>query len=185
MENADDRDALAARLFALEDEAQALRARVARAELGNTGTSGWLAVRVGETLACFGLDVVDEVVPVARLTPLPGAPAWVPGLLDRAGALLPVVDVLARVEGRARELVLTDRIVLVRVGTRRLGLLVQEVLGLRDEATGALQPVPAHAPHGPWVTGVVPLDLGHAALLSAALLLYASDVPAGAGEVPR
>lgn len=185
MKDVDPTGELVARLVSLEAEARALRAQVARAEAaGRVAGSGWLAVRVGDTLACLGLDVVDEVVPVARLSPLPDAPPWVAGLLDRAGELLPVVDVLARVERRAREVALSDRIVLAHAGDRRLGLLVQDVLGLREAGADALQEAPAHVPHAPYVTGVVPLDLGHAALLSPALLLYTSDVPAG-GETPR
>jgi len=185
VEDTDEPGPLVTRLVALETEARALRAQLARLEAaGAAAHGGWLALRVGDLLACLSLDLVDEVVPVARLSPLPEAPAWVPGLLDRAGELLPVVDVLARIERRARDAALTDRIVIARAGARRLGLLVQDVLGLREGAAGALEAVPANAPHAPYVGGVVPLDLGHAALLSPALLLYTSDVPAGAGETP-
>jgi chemotaxis signal transduction protein len=166
------------KLGALEREARALRAQVVAIEapLG-TVALGVLAVRVGETTVCFPLEAVDEVVPVAAVSPLTGAPPWVPGLLDRAGALLPVIDVLARLEGRARQPELDEKIVLARAEGRRVGLLVQELLGLRKIPAGALNAAPAHAEFAPFLTGLVPLEDGPAPLLSPALLLYVSSVP--------
>jgi chemotaxis-related protein WspB len=166
------------RLGALEREARSLRGQVVALEAPQAHVElGVLAVRVGEATVCLPLEAVDEVVPVAALSALTGAPPWVPGLLDRAGALIPVIDVLARLEGQAREPGLEEKIVLTRADGRRLGLLVQELLGLRKIPAGALSAAPAHAPFAPFVTGLVPLESGHAPLLSPTLLLYVSRVP--------
>jgi chemotaxis signal transduction protein len=172
------------KLGALEREARALRAQVVAQEAPlSTVELGVLAVRVGGLTVCFALEAIDEVVPVAAVSPLTGAPPWVPGVLDRAGALIPVIDVLARLEGRAREPELDEKIILARAEGRRVGLVVQELLGLRKIPAGALNAAPAHAEFAPFLTGLVPLEDGHAPLLSPALLLYVSAVPP-AGNAP-
>lgn len=176
----DDRGRLVDRLDALERETQAVRAQVVSQEAPGAALElGVVLVRVGSATVCFPLEAVDEVVPMAELTPLPEAPPWVPGVLDRAGVLVPVVDLLARVERRARQAELDDRIVLARAEGRRVGFVVQELLGIRQVAAGALQPAPAHSDFARYLTGMLPLAEGHAPLLSPTLLLFVCDVPAG------
>ncbi|MDP1830107.1 MAG: chemotaxis protein CheW [Archangium sp.] len=173
-----DRTTLVERLDALEREAQSLRAQLVSEEAPATGLGlGVVQVRVGTTTACFPLAAVDEVVPMADLTPLPEAPPWIPGVLDRAGVLIPVVDLLARLQRVARQTELDDRIVLTRVEGRRVGFVVQELLGIRQVTGEALQPAPAHSDFARYVTGLVPLEDGHSPLLSPTLLLFVSQVP--------
>lgn len=51
-----------------------------------------LRFRIADRILAVDLRWVREVCPIVHLRPLPGAPAWLPGLLDYHGALLPVVD---------------------------------------------------------------------------------------------
>lgn len=179
-----ERQAVVARLDALEREARALRAQLAAQEAPLAGGAGLLLVRVGATLACFALEPLDEVVPMARLTALPEAPPWASGALDRAGVLIPVLDILARIERRSRPALLSDCIVLASAAGRRVGLVVQEVLGLRSLGAARIEPAPAGLDHGPYVTGVVSLEEGRAVVLSPGLLVDTSDLPAVAPAGP-
>jgi purine-binding chemotaxis protein CheW len=70
------------------------------------------------------LDVVERVVPAAALTPLPGAPAIVLGLLDLGGRIVPVVDIRARFRLPAREMGIDDRFIIATTARRTLGILV-------------------------------------------------------------
>jgi len=77
----------------------------------------------------FGLDVfqVHEILRYSEPTPMPKAPAFVEGVLDVRGALVPVVDLRKRFE--LHEVTYGDetRIILVDFQGERLGLVVDEV----------------------------------------------------------
>ena len=77
----------------------------------------------------FGLDVfqVHEILRYTEPTPMPKAPAFVEGVLDVRGALVPVVDLRKRFE--LHEVLYGDdtRIILVDFQGERLGLIVDEV----------------------------------------------------------
>jgi purine-binding chemotaxis protein CheW len=77
----------------------------------------------------FGLDVfaVHEILRWQAVTPVPRAPAFVEGVLDVRGAVVPVVDLRRRFE--VPDVAYTDetRIVLVDFSGERLGLVVDSV----------------------------------------------------------
>lgn len=61
---------------------------------------------------------VVEVVRAVAVTPLPGRPAIVRGVIDYRGTLVPVFDTRLRFEHPPREECLEDRFILVRAGAR-------------------------------------------------------------------
>jgi len=70
-------------------------------------------------------------------TPVPGAPPYVAGLVQSRGKLVPVVDLRARFGLEAVAPTIDRRVVVVQVGSRVAGLLVdsaREVLALDDAA---------------------------------------------------
>lgn len=91
----------------------------------------------------FGLDVfaVHEILRWEPVTPVPRAPAFVEGVLDVRGALVPVVDLRRRFEVRAADADEETRIVVVQFGQERLGLVVDTVTEvLRTPETSVLPP---------------------------------------------
>ncbi|QOC21180.1 purine-binding chemotaxis protein CheW [Wenzhouxiangella sp. AB-CW3] len=77
----------------------------------------------------YGLNVlqVQEILCGARITPVPGAPAFVLGLINLRGSIVTVVDARQRlglVPRPARE---TDWIIILDVQDQSVGLLVDEV----------------------------------------------------------
>jgi chemotaxis signal transduction protein len=58
----------------------------------NTNTQLLLIVRVGSQRYALPAAAVERILPMAALTPLPGAPRDVAGLLNLHGEILPVVD---------------------------------------------------------------------------------------------
>lgn len=70
---------------------------------------------------------VVEVLPLVSLRSLEKVPAYVAGLLDYRGQVLPVVDVTHMLKGRPSEAILSSRLVLVHYGERVLGLLAEKV----------------------------------------------------------
>ncbi len=87
---------------------------------------GW--ERFGLPLACV-LEVLDA--PAHQLRPLPGAPAWVAGVLSHQGHVRPVVRAAALVGGEDRwHPGAACQVLLAELGGERLGLLVDQVEGV-------------------------------------------------------
>jgi chemotaxis-related protein WspB len=100
-----------------------------------------LVFHIGRDPYALPLAAVLRVLPAARLKALPGAPHYVPGLLDLHGEPVPVID-LSRLAGSPPDAVRYDtRILLVDVvfggRVRRLGLKAERVTGVAS-VDGAL-----------------------------------------------
>src|SRR5260370_41698637 len=80
----------------------------------------------------FGLPVgqVSTVVPRATLTPLPGAPADLMGLLRLRGALCPVIDIRARLGLSVAVAHIGEGIRVMQTATLKVGLLVEAIEGV-------------------------------------------------------
>ena len=112
------------------------------------------------TLYALRLETVERVVPAANLTPLPGAPAVVLGLLDFEGRIVPVVDIRARFRLPVREMGVEDFIIIAKTSRKTLGILVDapgEVINVAeadiDRGTGVLL-------GSEYIEGVLRLDEG-------------------------
>ena len=92
--------------------------------------------RVGSTDYALPAADVLHLDTFDAATPVPGAPSYVAGLVQTRGKLVPVVDLRARFGLAPTERTIDSRIVVVRVGARVAGLLVdsaREVMQI-DEA---------------------------------------------------
>ncbi|WP_321857645.1 chemotaxis protein CheW [Burkholderia cenocepacia] len=81
----------------------------------------------------YALDAagIDEVLPLAVMKAVPGAPDWIAGLLMRGGQPVPVIDVPMLALGRRAQALRSTRLVMVRHraghadGERTIGLIVE------------------------------------------------------------
>ena len=87
----------------------------------------------GSTYGC-DIGMVREIIPWRRATRLPGAPAYVQGLVNLRGSIITVLDLGARLDP-AREHVRDatgGSIILVEHGPRTVGAAVDEVMDVRE-----------------------------------------------------
>lgn len=131
-----------------------------------------MVFHIGSERYALPLGTVLRVLPIARVKALPGAPAYVDGLLDLHGAPLPVLDV-SRLAGIPSDAVRYDtRILLVEIVAggvaRRLGLKVDRVTGVAT-ITGPLYDAGVVA--APWLGQVTPDAGGMLQLFDPARLL--------------
>jgi purine-binding chemotaxis protein CheW len=119
-------------------------------------------VRIGRESYAVDLKRIDEILPVPGLTPVPRAPKFLEGVVRLRGDVLPVVDARKRlqVESTAGDAVTpsgkprrTERMMVCRVGPRRIGVLVDAVMSVRRVLRTALRPAPLATPHVLGVTG--------------------------------
>ena len=114
---------------------QSLQGAGARREL--------IAFHVGEELFCVDIMSVREIRGWTPATPLPHTPPYVKGVINLRGAVLPIIDLAARLglpptaEPSARHV-----IVVVMIANRTVGLLVDAVSDIINLTDDQLQPTP-------------------------------------------
>jgi purine-binding chemotaxis protein CheW len=121
----------------------------------------------GRTCACE-LNAVREIIPHRKATRLPGAPAYVSGLINLRGSIVTVLDVARRLGG-ARVDGDHASIVLAESGGKVVGLAVDELRDVQRVARTGIEPPSADAAYDGLVVGVLQtageiailLDVGH------------------------
>jgi len=89
-----------------------------------------LIFRAGGHVYACPIDAVREVVPLEQITRLPGAPLFVSGLINVRGTIVTVID--AGLYLHSRTCRAPGSIMLIDIGTRLVGLLVDTVVDVRS-----------------------------------------------------
>lgn len=98
-------------------------------------SSAIVVVLLDASRYAFWLSVVERVIPIVAVTPLPKAPKVVLGIIDVRGKLVPVVDLRQRFGLPRREPELSAQLVIARTPRRRLAVLVDRVQGVDTAPT--------------------------------------------------
>lgn len=112
---------------------------------------GRLALRLGSWNLLFSMDNVAEIIPVPRITRVPGVKRWLLGITNLRGKVVSVSDLRDFLTGRPTTQLPGSQIVVVRAGGWDYGLLVDEIIGMRhfgsqqrlpslDEVDASLRP---------------------------------------------
>src|ERR1700683_5229790 len=89
--------------------------------------------RIGRETFGLPIAMVREIVRVPEITAVPNAPNFIEGVINLRGRIIPVVDLRKRFGDKFPEPNKKNRIVVVEVGRRAIGLIVNsaaEVLRL-------------------------------------------------------
>lgn len=92
---------------------------------------GRLALRLGPWNLLFSMDDVAEIIPVPRITRVPGVKRWLLGIANLRGKVISVSDLRDFLTGRPAVQQSGSQIVVVRAGGWDYGLLVDEIVGMR------------------------------------------------------
>ena len=90
-----------------------------------------IGFRVGDTNLVAPMGEVGEILEYPVLTQVPSAMAWVKGIANIRGSLLPIMDLNGFISGDLTQLQRRSRVLVIRRGELNCGLLVDEVMGLR------------------------------------------------------
>ena len=101
-----------------------------------------ISFKVAAQEYCVDIMSVREIRGWTPATPLPSAAAFVRGVINLRGAVLPVVDMAARLGLPASEPTERHVIVVVWIDGQLVGLLVDAVCDILAVAPEALQPTP-------------------------------------------
>lgn len=118
----------------------------------------------------FGADImtIREIRGWTPTTPLPHAPAYVCGVINLRGVVLPVIDLKARLGHGTAEASQKQVIIVVKCGNRTIGLLVDAVSDIITVTSADIQATPelARDVHDQFIDGIAVLDQRMVTILS-------------------
>lgn len=101
-----------------------------------------VAFKVGSAEYVVSADQVLHLETFTEATHVPGAPAFVTGLVQVRGRLVPVVDLRTRFGLAPAERSLDNRVIVVQVGARVAGMLVDSARDVLRLDEGSFEPPP-------------------------------------------
>ncbi|NJC39818.1 purine-binding chemotaxis protein CheW [Brevundimonas alba] len=101
-----------------------------------------IAFRIGRQEFCVDIMSVREIRGWTPATPLPRAPGYMKGVINLRGAVLPIVDLGARLGLSTSEPTARHVIMVAHIGGRTVGLLVDAVSDIIQLTEDAVQPTP-------------------------------------------
>ena len=116
----------------------------------------FLGFAVGDQAYAVRIPSVREILKVPRLYSMPKVPAFVKGVMDLRGQILPVVDLKERLDLGSVDLK-KGRVVVLNAGKTALGFLVDQVREVFSVAPSALKSAPEvfHQPQMAFIEGMV------------------------------
>lgn len=109
-------------------------------------SSKLLVFRLGEQCYALPLARVERIVRAVEVTPLPGAPPLVLGVIDVGGSLLPVFNLRRRFLLPEREVHPGDQFLIASTALRRIALVIDGAWGVvafqEPEITGSTHILP-------------------------------------------
>src|SRR5690349_6059365 len=90
----------------------------------------------------YALDIlhVHEIIRIQPVTPVPGAPIYIEGLINLRGRVVPVVDLRKRFGLATREINDRSRIIVVQVSDDIVGVVVDAVSEVITVAPDVVEP---------------------------------------------
>lgn len=101
-----------------------------------------IAFRIDDQEFCIDVMSVWEIRCWTQETPLPSAPCYVRGVINLRGVVLPIVDLAARLGFRATTAASQHVVIVVQIGRRTVGLLVDAVSDILTVTAEKVQPTP-------------------------------------------
>ena len=125
----------------------------------------------------YGLPTLDvsELVRAVAITRLPDAPAFIEGVVNVRGRILPVLDIRARFHLPAKPLDPSDHFIVASAGARGVILRVDRAIHLALVDDSSVQAAQALGSSATYVAGVAKLDGGLVLIHDLATFLSAAE----------
>lgn len=119
----------------------------------------YLSFTVGEKEYAIDIMLVREVKGWAATTRLPNKPSYMLGVLNLRGVIIPIFDVSARFGQGLTQTTAKHVIIIIAVGNRTMGILVDAVADILMVKPADIKPSPStdHDDHGAFVSGLLAL----------------------------
>jgi purine-binding chemotaxis protein CheW len=110
--------------------------------LNASGADSYVLCGLAGTTYALRSDDIEQLEMVGQLTPVPNAPSYVDGVTSVRGRFVPAVSLRAKFGFPRVEHDLRSRLVVVRSGTRSVGLIVDTAREFAAIAAESIQPPP-------------------------------------------
>ena len=147
-------------------------------QAGFTAASQYLSFALGAEQYGIELLKVQEIKGYSSVTPIPNTPAYIKGVMNLRGAVVPIVDLRKRFGMEAIEYTQFNVIIVINVGSRIMGLLVDAVSDVLNVGPGELRPAPDFGARTDtrFISGMVSAGEKIAVLLDLDTLLSEADL---------
>lgn len=132
----------------------------------------FLFVTAGGCRFCLRLNDVERLLPLMQVQPVPDAPTWLVGVMNLTGEAVPVVDLARRLGlSECPPYSIDHPVLLARAGGRQVGLVVEDVQGVKRVPRENLRGEALFRDGLPPVLGAVAMPDGAALLLDSLRIL--------------
>ena len=107
-----------------------------------TGSRELISFRIGAQEFCVDIMAIREIRGWTQATALPQSPGYVRGVINLRGAVLPIVDLAARLGFESSEATARHVIIVAQIGSQMVGLLVDAVSDILTVTDDLIQPTP-------------------------------------------
>ena len=124
-----------------------------------TGSMQLVSFKLGDETYGIEITKIREIILVGEITQIPESPAYVKGLINLRSTVIPVIDLRVRFSLVDAELTPESRIMVLHVGSRMIGIIVDsvnEVLRVSQQQISPAPPTVASSGNG-YMTGLVRL----------------------------
>lgn len=111
-------------------------------DISTTDGRELISFQVGDQEFCVDIMAVREIRGWASATPLPHSPSYVRGVINLRGAVLPVIDLAARLGLPPTEATERSVIIVTQIDNRTVGLLVDAVSDILTITDDMVQTTP-------------------------------------------
>ena len=115
----------------------------------------WVLMTVDGQSYALPLTAVDRVVRMVEITPLPGAPDAVEGVIDIQGDVVPVASIRKRLGLAHRRVEISDSLVVARARNRRLAVIAESVSGVVERSGDDVVSAGGIARAAPYIEGLL------------------------------
>ncbi|MDY0167808.1 MAG: chemotaxis protein CheW [Thermoguttaceae bacterium] len=126
---------------------------------GHAGSMQLVSFKLGEET--FGIEItrIREIILIGEITRVPETPPYVKGLINLRSTVIPVIDLRTRFSLAESELTADSRIMVLNVGSRMIGIVVDSVNEVLRVTQEQLSPSPPTVISGgnEYMTGLVRL----------------------------
>ncbi len=102
----------------------------------------WVTFRLDKEKYCINVLLVQEVLRITEIAPVPGAPSYVLGIINLRGNVVTVVDTRRRFGLTLKEVDDASRIVIIEVNGNVIGMLVDSVADVVDLRKSEIEAAP-------------------------------------------
>ena len=141
-------------------------------------TRQFITFRLGEEDYGVDIMVVREIKGWSETTSIPNAPHFIQGVINLRGIIVPIMDLRARFGMELTKPTQMHVVIILTIGDRTTGLLVDAVSDIISVAPDAIRPVPDMGGSGQesLLTGLVPRDDRMVSLVALDRLINGADL---------